>query len=89
MGLSSATDEGIRFRICDAEAPARLDEVFGQFTGSSRWLSVEHDLVVAPETRLLRIELIRQPSAKFDNKVGGTAWIDELKLEPLIPHSPR
>ncbi len=25
---------------------------------------------------------------KFDNKIGGTAWIDDLKLEPIIPHSP-
>jgi tetratricopeptide (TPR) repeat protein len=83
------TDEGIRFRISDAEAPARLDEVFGQFTGSSSWSSLDHDLVVAPETRLLRIEVVRQPSMKFDNKVAGTAWIDELKLEPVTPQSPR
>jgi len=83
------TDQGIRFRISDAEVPARLDEVFGQFIGSNPWSSVDHDLVVAPKTRLLRIEVIRQPSMKFDNKVDGTAWIDQLKLEPLIPHSPR
>ena len=83
------TDQGIRFRLSDAEVPARLDEVFGQFTGSSPWSSVDHDLVVSPNIRLLRIDVIRQPSMKFDNKVDGTAWIDELKLEPIIPHSPR
>jgi hypothetical protein len=83
------TDQGIRFRISDAEMPARLDEVFGQFTGSSPWSSVDHDLVVAPNTRLLRVEVIRQPSMKFDNKVEGTAWIDDLKLEPIILHHPR
>ncbi len=83
------TDQGIRFRISDAEAPARLDEVFGQFTGSTSWASVDHDLIVAPETRLVRIEVIRQPSMKFDNKVDGTAWIDQLKLEPSTPQSPR
>jgi len=83
------TDQGIRFRISDAEVPVRLDEVFGQFIGTNPWSSVDHDLVVAPKTRLLRIEVIRQPSMKFDNKVDGTAWIDELKLEPIITHSPR
>jgi hypothetical protein len=83
------TDQGIRFRISDAEVPAHLDEVFGQFTGSSPWSSVDHDLAVAPNTRLLRIEVIRQASMKFDNKVDGTAWIDDLKLEPITPHSPR
>lgn len=77
------TDQGIRFRISDAEVPARLDEVFGQFTGSNSRSSVDHDLVVAQKTRLLRIEVIRQPPMKFDNKVAGTAWIDDLKLEPI------
>jgi hypothetical protein len=83
------TDQGIRFRISDAEVPARLDEVFGQFTGTSPWSSVDHDLIVSPETRLLRIEVIRQPSMKFDNKIDGTAWIDQLRLEPisLSPHA--
>lgn len=81
------TDQGIRFRISDAEVPARLDEVFGQFTGSDPWSSVDHDLVVAPQTRLVRIEVIRQPSMKFDNKVDGTAWIDQLKLEPITPNT--
>jgi hypothetical protein len=83
------TDQGIRFRIFDAEAPARFDEVFGQFIGSTSWSSVDHDVVVGPNTRLLGIEMIRQPSMKFDNKVGGTAWIDQLKLVPITPHSPR
>ena len=83
------TDQGIRFRISDADVPARLDEVFGQFTGSTPWLSIDHDLVVGPKTRLLRVEVIRQPSMKFDNRVDGTAWIDQLKLEPITPHCPR
>jgi hypothetical protein len=28
------TDQGIRFRVSDAEAPVRLDTIFGQFTGT-------------------------------------------------------
>lgn len=77
------TDQGIRFRISDAEVPARLDEIFGQFTGSSPWSEVSHELVVPPETRLLQIQVIRQPSLKFDNKIGGVSWIDDLRLEPI------
>jgi len=77
------TDQGIRFRICDAELPARLDVTFGQFTGTMPWSPVEQDLAVPPQTKLLRVQVIRQPSMKFDNKVSGTAWIDELRLEPI------
>jgi hypothetical protein len=83
------TDQGIRFRICDAELPARLDVIFGQFTGTTPWSPVEQDLAVPPQTKLLRVQVIRQPSMKFDNKVSGTAWIDELRLEPIShPSSP-
>ena len=86
---SLTTDEGIRFRISDAEAPARLDDVFGQFIGSVPWSSVDHQLVVTAKTRLLRIEVIRQPSTKFDNKVAGTAWIDHVTLQKVSSPSPR
>jgi hypothetical protein len=83
------TDQGIRFRISDAEARARLDETFGQFTGSTPWSEVEHDILVPSGTRLLQIQVIRQSSMKFDNKVSGTAWIDALKLEPIMSVCPR
>ena len=83
------TDQGIRFRICDAELPTRLDVIFGQFTGTMPWSPVEQDLAIPPQTKLVRVQVIRQPSMKFDNKVGGTAWIDELRLEPIgHPSSP-
>jgi hypothetical protein len=83
------TDHGIRFRICDAELLARLDVIFGQFNGTLPWSPVEQDLAVPSQTKLLRVQVIRQPSMKFDNKVSGTAWIDELKLEPIgHPSSP-
>lgn len=76
------TDEGIRFRIVDAEAPARLNLTFGQFTGTNPWSDVQQDLVVPPPTRLLQIQVIRQPSMRFDNRIAGTAWLDGLRLEP-------
>jgi hypothetical protein len=83
------TDQGIRFRISDAEQPARLDVIFGQFKGTMPWPQVEQDFDVPPQTRLLRVQIIRQPSMRFDNKVSGTAWINELKLEPIgHPSSP-
>lgn len=83
------TDQGIRFRISDVDAPARLDVKFGQFTGSRPWSAVESDLTIGPETRLLQIQVIRSPSLKFDNKIGGTAWIDDLSLERVLDNTPR
>ncbi len=83
------TDQGIRFRICDAEFPARLNVIFGQFKGTMPWSPVEQEVVVPPQTKLLRVQVIRQPSMKFDNKINGTVWMDELKLEAIShPTSP-
>ncbi len=83
------TDQGIRFRVSDAEAPARLDAIFGQSIGSMPWSPVEYDLKVPQATRLLQVQVIRQPSMRFDNKVAGTAWIDDLRLEPIGNRSSR
>jgi hypothetical protein len=83
------TDQGIRFRIYDAELRARLDVITGQFKATMPWSPVEQDLTVPPQTKLLRVQVIRQPSMKFDNKIMGTAWIDEMRLEPNSdPSSP-
>jgi hypothetical protein len=80
------TDQGLQFRIFNAEMPARLDVAFDQFTGTRPWSSVEHDLTVPPQTRLLQVQVVRRASMKFDNKVSGTAWIDALRLEPIGSH---
>jgi len=77
------TDQGIRFQISDVEEPARLDVTFGHFTGTSPWSNVEQKIVVPTAGRLLQVRIFRQPSTRFDNKVGGTVWIDELRLEPI------
>ena len=33
--------------------------------------------------RLVPPDEIDQPSLKFDNKIGGVAWIDDVELEPI------
>jgi len=76
------TDQGIRFRVSDAEVPARLDVILGQFTGTKPWSDIEQELVIPPATRLLQVQVVRESLMRFDNKVAGTAWIDELRLEP-------
>jgi hypothetical protein len=86
---SLTTDQGIRFRISDAEVPVRLDVILGQFTGTRPWSDIEDDVVVPSGTRLLQVQVIRQRSLRFDNKIGGRAWIDDLRLEPIGNRSSR
>jgi O-antigen ligase len=77
------TDKGVGFHIYDRETSARLDVRTEELTGTHDWTKVELAFAVPRETRLLEIEVSRPRSMKFDNQIGGTVWIDSVKLSPL------
>jgi hypothetical protein len=74
------TNEGIRFRIFDPEAPARLDISTEGLTGTHDWTSITARFVVRPGTHLVEIRVVRNPSWILDSKINGTAWIDSVAL---------
>jgi tetratricopeptide (TPR) repeat protein len=74
------TDQGIRFRIFDVDAPARLNVSTREFSGTTAWTRVEQKLLIPPETKLLQVQVVRQPSNKFDNKISGIIWVDAVRL---------
>ena len=78
-----STDSGIRFSIYDALHPAALQILSPDLVGSHPWSLVEADLVTGPETHLLTIALRRVPTFKFDNKLSGTVWVDDVSLVPV------
>ncbi len=75
------TDQGVGFRIRDPKDPRRLDSTTERVVGTADWKTVEKRLLVPPQTSLLEVQVIREPSLKFDNKIGGTVWIDAVRLE--------
>lgn len=79
------TDQGVRLRVFDPEAPARLDVRTAAMTGSSDWRFYQFPVEVHAPTRLVRVEVARQPSLKFDNKISGTLWLDSIELTPITP----
>jgi len=74
------TDRGIAFHIFDAENSNRLDVKTEQLTGTNDWTKMEKAIQVPLNTRLLTVQIVREPSLKFDNQIGGTAWIDSVQL---------
>jgi hypothetical protein len=74
------TDEGVGFRISDAEDSARLDIRTENLVGTSGWRKVEGRVLVPEQTRAILVQMVRQPSGKFDNRISGTAWIDGVSL---------
>jgi len=77
------TDQGIAIRVYDAVQPARLDVRTEARTGTSSWNEVERAFAVGPETKLVRVELMRGSSRKIDSKIAGRAWVDSLDLSPV------
>jgi hypothetical protein len=78
-GLS--TDRGLVVRIVDAEAPGQLDVHTEELTGTHDWRLLEKTFTVGRGPRLIEIQVSREPSLKFDNKIQGTLWLDGVTLE--------
>jgi len=78
-----STDSGMRFLIADPLHPAMPQVVTEGITGTQPWTRIEAEFVAGPETRLVSIVLRRTPSWKFDNKLSGTVWVDDVSLTAL------
>lgn len=79
-----STDSGMRFRIFDPKHRAALDTLTPSLVGSQPWTLQQTEFTTGPETRLLVIALRRLPSRKFDNKLRGTVWVDDVSLAPVL-----
>ena len=80
---SITSDQGIGLRVFDAKSASRWQAWTNSVVGDTPWTLVEKTVTVPPETRLVQIEVVRRPSRKLDNKLGGVAWIDDVSLRPL------
>ena len=78
-----STDSGIRFAISDTFHPTALRVLTPDSVGSGPWSLIETDFDTGPETHLLTIALRRLPSWRFDNKLRGTVWVDDVSLVPV------
>lgn len=80
---SLSTDSGIRFAIQDPLHPA-AEALTSSITGTQSWMTAELELMTGPDTRLLKVVLRRFPSEKFDNKLTGSVWLDDVSLVAVI-----
>jgi hypothetical protein len=77
------TDSGPRFQIYDAYDATKLFYSTENLVGSTSWSAQELKFRTSAETHLLVIRVGRPASRKFDNRIGGTAWIDHVALESV------
>jgi tetratricopeptide (TPR) repeat protein len=76
------TDKGIGFRVYDPDAPVNLDMRTKQLRGTGEWTELETPVPVKEQTKRIRVQVVRDRSEKFDDKIKGTAWIDDVRLIP-------
>lgn len=75
-----STDSGIRFLLFDVRHPAALAMLTPEIVGTHAWEKVSAKFTTGSRTDLLRIALRRLPSQKFDNKLAGRVWVDDVAL---------
>ncbi len=73
------TNQGILLRV----SGDRLDARTSHLIGTNDWTPLETVFSVPPSIDLVTVQVFRQPSLKFDNKIAGTAWIDAVTIQPL------
>ncbi|MGA2601384.1 MAG: hypothetical protein ABSH09_30840, partial [Bryobacteraceae bacterium] len=68
----------------DPEDSSNLNARTEQFIGTTAgWTRVEQIVRVPSATKLIEVQVIREPTLKFDNRVSGTAWIDTVSLSRI------
>ncbi len=79
-----STDSGVRFLLSDLGRPAALQVLTPDLVGTHSWTRIEQALVTTAETDVLVIMLRRTPTWKFDDRLGGSVWVDDVSLDPVV-----
>jgi tetratricopeptide (TPR) repeat protein len=77
-----STESGIRFYVFDPHHSGAVELLTSGLNGTHEWTLQEADLTTGPATHILRIVLRRLPSRLFDNRLSGSAWVDDVSLIP-------
>lgn len=80
VGIS--TDSGPRFLLV-SNNPAKVVARTPMMTGTQPWSQVQTEFTAGPKTHALMVVLRRAPSNLFANKIRGTVWLDDVRLEKM------
>jgi tetratricopeptide (TPR) repeat protein len=65
------TDEGVALRVRNAQTEKLI--------GNSDWKRLETTFAV-PAPKVVEIQVVRHSSLRFDSKIAGSVWIDDVSL---------
>jgi hypothetical protein len=79
---SLSTDQGVRFGLRSIGDPNNSIAWTEDMEGTQPWTKVELSWNSGKDIHELQLCVSRLPSAKFDSKIRGSAWIDDVVLLP-------
>ena len=82
------TDQGLFFHIFDPIHAGILEVKTPQVRGTVRRSQITAEISVSPATQAVMVELERQASERFDNKINGTLHIYQVSLLPDTMNHP-
>jgi Tetratricopeptide repeat len=77
---SLSTDQGVRFGLRSVEDPNNSVAWTEDVRGTQPWKKVELPWTSGKDIHELQLCVSRLPSAQFDSKIRGSAWIDDVVL---------
>jgi hypothetical protein len=78
---SITTESPMHFEIFDPSRRDIMAKTDG-LNGTHLWTSVDTEIRTGPQTKFLEVMLRRTQSRQFENKLGGTIWLDDISLTP-------
>jgi tetratricopeptide (TPR) repeat protein len=82
---SLSTDQGIRFGLFSVGESGSSTAWTEDVRETQPWMQIALPWVSGRDVRELKLCISRNPSAKFDSKIHGFAWIDDVLLVPDSP----
>jgi hypothetical protein len=76
------TDQGIRFQLHSLGTQDTSTAVTSDVHGNAPWTRIELPWSSGKDVQELQVCLVRFPSEEAENKIQGTAWVDDVALVP-------
>ena len=83
------TDQGIRFQLHSLGTQDTSSAVTSEVHGTAPWTRIELPWSSGRDVQELQVCLVRFPSEEAENKIQGTAWVDDVALVPKPAEHPR
>jgi hypothetical protein len=66
------TDEGVALRVLNVQT--------GKIIGTTDWKPLEATFAVPAPAKMVEIQVVRHSSLRFDSKIEGSVWIDDVSI---------